>query len=221
MVSWREVSRAGREYYSENYQDYQRQTSPRKLDFYLRLVKEWVPPGSHLFELGVGFGHFLERAAVDYVCSGSDVNAYGLEQAQRRVPRARLWEGSFERIPKDTPPAAVVAWDVLEHIQELDEALRCIRSRLRERGVLIGVVPVYDGPLGWLVDLLDHDPTHVSKWSRGKWTERLESHGFEIVDSGGVIRRLLLSRWYLHITRPQRVLRRTGSALYFVARKMR
>jgi hypothetical protein len=173
------------EYYRKNYVDYERQNSRRKLDFYLALVRRWVPRGSRLFELGVGAGHFLERASTEYVCSGSDVNLFGVTESRRRVPHADLHEGSFERIPTSPAPTVVVAWGVLEHVPDLDRALGYIRSRLPEPGFLIAVVPVYDGPLGWLVRRLDHDPTHVWKLGRREWIRILHRHGFEIVDSGG------------------------------------
>jgi hypothetical protein len=140
-------------------------------------------------------------------------------EARRRAPRAVVSDGSFEAIPKDPKPVVVVAWDVLEHIPALPGALDCIRERLTESGFLIGVVPVYDGPLGWLVYRLDHDPTHIWKWSRHEWMEVLRRHGFEVLQWGGIIRRLLMNRWYFHATKPAPILRSIGSALWFVARK--
>jgi SAM-dependent methyltransferase len=212
---------AGDDYYRENYADYERQTSQRKLDFYLGILRRHVPVGARLHELGVGMGHFLAQASRDYVCSGSEIRAEGLREAQRRAPGARLWEGSCERIPEDPRPAAVVAWDVLEHIPDLDGALDCIRARLAPGGCLVAVVPVYDGPLGWLVRRLDRDPTHLWKWSRDAWVDRLAQHGFELIESGGIVRRLVWKRWYLHVTRPAAILRRVGSAFWFVARPTR
>src|SRR5262245_5652388 len=208
----------GEEYYKQTYSDYELQNSTRKLEFYMRLVRSWAPPGSRLHELGVGLGYFLARASTEYICSGSEINEYGLAQARRHAPSAALFDGSFERIPVKPSPDVVVAWDVLEHIGELARALDCIRDRLSEPGFLIGVVPVYDGPLGWLVYRLDHDPTHIWKWPRRSWIDALQQHGFEVVASGGIIRRLLMGR-YLHVTWPAPVLRRIGSALWFVAKK--
>jgi SAM-dependent methyltransferase len=171
----------GESYYQENYSDYERQNSTRKLEFYMRLVRAWVPRNSRLHELGVGLGYFLAYASPEYSCTGSDVNGYAVTEARRRAPRAVVSDGSFEAIPKDPKPVVVVAWDVLEHIPALPGALDCIRERLTESGFLIGVVPVYDGPLGWLVYRLDHDPTHIWKWSRHEWMEVLRRHGFEVL----------------------------------------
>lgn len=209
----------GREYYDSNYAHYERQTSARKLDFYTKLVRAWIPRGSRLFELGVGMGDFLERASAEYECSGCDVNPYGLLKAREKLSAVSIRAGSVECIPTEPASDAVVSWDVLEHLTDLDGALRSIRSALTKAGVLIAVVPVYDGPLGWLVRRLDHDPTHVSKWSRVAWLAKLREHGFEIVEHGGILRKLIFSRWYLHVTGPQPLLRRAGSALWFVARK--
>lgn len=209
----------GKEYFSKNYADYERQSSRRKLEFYVKLVRKWVPQGKTIFELGVGMGHFLQMASKEYVCQGCDINKFGLDKARARVPKAALLEGSFECIDIRTPPFAVIAWDVLEHIERLDDAMAFIYSSLDKYGFLIGIVPVFDGPLGSLASYLDKDLTHIWKLSRTEWIAKLNSHHFTVVDSGGVIRKLLFSRWYLHIIWPQCLLRRIGSAFYFVAQK--
>jgi len=218
-VAERPGAPTGADYYRSNYTDYERQTSRSKLRFYKQLVARWVPAGARVFELGVGQGHFLAEAAGTWEVEGVDPNAFGVEQTRRRVPGARVRVGSVEQLSESEPPHAVVSWDVLEHLPELRRGLETIHARLADGGLLIAVVPVYDGPLGWLVALLDKDPTHVSKLGRDKWVRVLEAAGFEVVERGGILRKLLLSRWYVHLTRPQRVLRRAGSALYFVARK--
>ncbi len=205
-------------YYRDNYPDYAAQNPAHKLAFYRRLLRRHVSPGAHLFELGVGLGRFLETVRSDYRCAGCDINAFGVEQTRRRTGVERLHVGSVETLNEEPAPDVVVAWDVLEHLPELDGALRAVHARLARGGHLIGVVPVYDGPLGWLVTLLDKDPTHVTKEARRCWLRRLTAAGFEIREWGGILRRLIGSR-YLHLTAPQPLLRRTGSALYFAARK--
>jgi hypothetical protein len=69
-----------------------------------------------------------------------------------------------------------------------------------------------------LTRLLDRDPTHVWKLSRRDWLDRVRKHGFEIVDYGGIVRKLIAGRWYLHVTSPQFLLRGCSGAIYFVAR---
>jgi SAM-dependent methyltransferase len=163
-------------------------------------------------------GLFFERAAQKFHCRGCDVNQFGVAATSERVAGAALTVGSCETIPTEPPQRAVVAWDVLEHLPDIDKGLATIFERLPAGGYLIAVVPVYDGPLGWLVEMLDKDPTHVSKWGRYRWLETLQRHRFEVVEWGGIIRRLMSGR-YLHFTSPGWLLRPAGSAIYFVARK--
>ncbi len=210
---------SGADYYADNYRDYQRQNSDRKLRFYMHLLDARLEPGSRIFELGSGLGLFLEKAAVRYNCSACELNPYGAEISRRRVPNVIVHEGSYDCIPIEPGLGAVVAWDVLEHISDLDRALETIHSRLEPGGFLFAAVPVYDTPLGPITRLLDHDPTHVWKLSRRDWLDRLRVHKFEVVDWGGIIRRLVGGRWYLHLTRPQFFLRHCCSAIYLVAKK--
>src|SRR5947209_18045963 len=161
-------------YYTENYRDYQRQNSGRKLRFYMRLLEGWVEPGSTIFELGSGLGLFLEKAAARYRCIACERNSYGAEISRGRVRSAVVHEGSFDSILSGA--RAVVAWDVLEHIPDLDRALETIHSRIEPGGFLIAVVPVYDTVLGPITRLLDRDPTHIWKLSRQDWLDRLRGH---------------------------------------------
>ena len=216
-MSWQKVQ--GAAYYADNYRDYQRQNSERKLRFYMRLLDRWIEPGSRIFELGSGLGLFLEKAANRYECLACEVNPYGAEMSRARVPNVVVHEGSFECIPIHPASRAVVAWDVLEHIPDLDRGLEVIYRRLEPGGFLIAVVPIYDTVLGPITRLLDHDPTHVWKLSRHDWLDRLRERGFEIVEWGGIIRRLVGTRWYLHLIWPQLFLRHCSSALYLVAKK--
>ena len=80
---------AGESYYSDNYADYDRQTSERKLAFYRGLLENWLRPGCRLFELGVGMSHFLGSVFSKYDCFGCEVNRYGLEAAGgKKFPRS-------------------------------------------------------------------------------------------------------------------------------------
>ncbi|HML72933.1 MAG TPA: class I SAM-dependent methyltransferase [Anaerohalosphaeraceae bacterium] len=213
------MSVAGQSYFTENYPDYDRQNSPAKLSFYQAMVGRWISRGARLFELGTGLGNFLAKVSRDYVCLGCDPNAYAVEQTRLKLAGADIRQGSYEQIPVEPVCQAVIAWDVIEHIEQMEEALSVIHSRLAEGGCFFLVVPVYDGPLGPVVRMLDKDTTHLWKLPRHQWRQYLEQHHFEIVESGGILRKLILGRWYLHLTRPQWLLKSIGCAMYYVARK--
>jgi len=205
-------------YYANNYVDYAKQNPPHKIRFYIDLVERWVEKGDRIFELGVGLGMFLESANAKFRCQGCDINRYAIGITHEKLPDVLVVEGSYECIPSTPPPKSVVCWDSLEHLPDLDAALKSIFSKLPQGGYLIGMVPVYDGPLGWLVHFLDKDATHVTKISRHEWLSRLNQHGFDVVEYGGVIRKLI-GAWYFHFVRPQIILRSFGTALYFVGCK--
>jgi len=213
------IEHLDKRYYETNYPDYQAQTSEKKLRFYMDLVRKYTPARGNVFELGVAMGDFIRLAEKDFVCFGSDINSYGVEEARKKARSAQLYNGSTETLDLvKSDLDTIVAWDVLEHLPDLNSGMAKIRNRLKPNGHLIGVVPIYDGSLGWLVDALDKDPTHVTKVGRQDWIRMLESQNFEVVEWGGILRKLI-GKSYVHITQPHSVLKVMCSAMYFVGRK--
>jgi len=110
----------------------------------------------------------------------------------------------------------IVAFDVLEHIMELETIPENIASKLNPGGYFIFVVPVYDGPTGPIIRKLDHDTTHRHKRSRFFWLAWVSSH-FTVCQWQGVFRYLFPFGGYLHV--PTKLLRRMAPAIAVVARK--
>lgn len=185
-------------YFDENYRDYNAQNPPRKLRYYLNIVQKYTPSGASLFEIGVGKGLFLEQAhRAGYAVQGCDIDAEGIAVSRDRLPDIPLHHESFPNI--DMPlQGTIVAFDVIEHIPNLDQYLMAIKERLLPEGVFIFVCPVYDGPLGWIVRWLDKDPTHVHKNARYWWLNQLRNNGFRILEWRGLMRYLLPGKHYLH-----------------------
>jgi len=209
---------AGSAYYQENYADYERQNSEEKMRFYDLLVDRWVKRNGKVLEFGCALGHYLGRIVDRYQCSACDINEFGISKAREKFPNTPLWVGSYEVIPADARFDGIVSWDVLEHLPNIEEGLTVLRSHLDQDGFLIAVVPIYDGFLGWLVRLLDHDPTHVTKVGRYQWIAMLEKSGFKVVEKGAILRKLV-GKNYLHFTGPKKLLWYFGSAMYFVAKR--
>lgn len=211
-------SAADQRYYSENYANYEAQTPQNKLNFYVDLVEKWVPKSAKIFELGVAMGHFFSVITQKYEGAGCDINSYGVDLTRKKCPKSNILLGSYEQIKPDLNIGAVVSWDVLEHLPDIDAGLAHIYQNLPAGGRLIAVVPIYDGALGWLVRRLDNDPTHVTKIGRGDWQRKLTQNGFKIKEFGGILRKLVGQK-YIHLTQPQALLRHACSAIYFVAEK--
>jgi ubiquinone/menaquinone biosynthesis C-methylase UbiE len=189
-------------YFDEAYRDYGLQNPTRKLDHYLDRIDARVGNGPRsLLDLGCGLGSFLERAAnrhPDWTFAGSDIEEAGVSQTRQRLPEATILKGPADQalFPDDTFDI-VTAWDVLEHIPDIDATASSVTSVLRPGGLFIFVVPVYDGVTGPLIRRLDKDPTHIHKWSRSEWVS-WATQRFDQVQWHGLVR-YLLGHTYIHV----------------------
>lgn len=204
-------------YYQDVYRDYDRQNPPYKMAFYRSLVERVVPRSSpaRILDIGCAFGRFLSSLNPAWRRCGVDVNALAIETARQAVPDAAFSVSSGTTIPFDGLFDVIVAFDVIEHIASLEEVAAAVRSKLTPTGCFVFVVPVYDGPTGPIITLLDRDPTHVHKQSRRFWLDWTAAN-FQLVDWSGVLRYLLPWGHYLHA--PTKTLRWATPAIAVIAR---
>lgn len=180
-------------YFSRYYRDYAQQNPPAKIDYYLSLIRQFVDRGV-LLDIGCSFGLFVERASRYFHCVGMDVEPSVVARAAQRVGQASFVAGKLPHIPA-RGLEVISLLDVVEHVPDLETTFREIARALRPGGIALVVVPVYDGPLGPVVRLLDGDPTHIHKRSRRFWLDLAMRH-FELLQWGGIFRKLLFGRWY-------------------------
>jgi len=166
---------------------YERQNPLRKVRYYLDAIRQ-VRLGGRLLDIGCAFGSFLREAQHPYSVTGCDVSAYAVEQAKQAVPSGTIMQATIEQLEPGGRYDVITCFDVLEHVQDLDGAFRRIRTLLADQGLLALTVPVYDTVAGKAVMLLDRDETHIWKESRWFWRDKLEAHGFRIVDDRGLWR---------------------------------
>jgi SAM-dependent methyltransferase len=205
-------------YYCQVYRDYRRQSPPRKLRFYRRLLAAHLGPRptAAVLDIGCAFGGFLGALPPEWERFGIDASAYAVEQARRQVPGATVEHSTLEAIPFQGPFDAITAFDVIEHIANLDGVAEAVRGLLKPRGVFLFVVPVYDGPLGGLVRRLDRDPTHLHKRPRDFWLA-WAAQSFAVVEWLGAWRYLTPPGVYAHFA--GRRLRSVSPAIAVVARR--
>lgn len=190
-------------YFDEAYRDYRLQNPARKLDHYLDAIDARVGPGSKsLLDIGCGLGAFLERAAErhpDWSLAATDIDLEAVAETQRLVPAATVLRGSAEEaLFAGESFDVITAWDVFEHVPDLHGATKSVTHMLKPGGLLVFVVPVYDGVTGPVIRRLDKDPTHVHKLSRAAWIEWAR-HTFVDAEWHGLVR-YLLGRTYIHFT---------------------
>lgn len=203
-----------RAYYEKNYRSYGRQNPPRKMRFYRSLLERHAGRGGRILDVGCAFGTLLGSLGPEWERFGSDVSAYAIESAKRSLPGVPFRVAGATDPGFSGPFDAITAFDVVEHVPDLDAVAQAVKARLAPRGRFVFVVPVYDGPTGVLVRLLDRDPTHVHKRSRKFWVD-WASANFGLLEWQGVVRYLLPGGIYVHA--PTRALRAVAPAIAVVA----
>jgi SAM-dependent methyltransferase len=120
--------------------------------------------GRRLLDVGCATGFFLEAAqARGWNVQGLEVSAYAADYARQRLGLA-VDIGSIASPPPGLGEFDVVTlWDVIEHLERPDQALRSIRGMLRPRGLLVISTGDYGSLLRRITGRkwrLFADPTH-------------------------------------------------------------
>lgn len=207
------------EYFEANYPDYAAQNPPGKLAFYRRVIERRAPQRRplDLVDVGCGLGRFVASLPPEtYRPHGTDVSHWALGKNREQFPHVDFREASATETPfEDGSMDVVTAFDVIEHVPDLDAVGEAVASMLRLGGLFVFVVPVYDGLSGPLIHLLDNDPTHVHKHPRGFWLD-WAAERFRVLEWWGILRYLLPWGRYLHV--PTRRFRNHVPAILVAAR---
>ena len=180
---------------------YAARTTANKWRSMAAFIKTRVPSITDALDVGCAEGSFLAHAVEAFPgvrWSGTDVSGYALERARARLPELSLQEAPATALPFAAGSFDLVtAFDVLEHVPELQAGVAELHRVLRPGAHLVVSVPVYDGPLGWLVRLLDKDPTHLHKNSRQWWLTGALAERFELLGWDGAWRYYFRRYWHL------------------------
>ena len=207
-----------RTYFESQYRDYERQNPVRKLTFYRRLVEMGAGDRSRprILDIGCAYGLFLSNLGDGWERYGEDASEYAIRIAREKSPSVHFDLSLLGNHPFAGPFEIITVFDVLEHVLKLEELLDWIFHGLIPGGAFIFVVPVYDGPTGPIIKTLDRDPTHVHKWGRQAWLERV-GRRFQLVDWWGICRYLFPWGPYMHLV--TRSLRRFTPAIACLMRR--
>lgn len=201
-------------YFATYYGDYSAQNPHGKLAWYISLLLKHVT-GGNLLDIGCSYGRFISAASSYFDCFGMDVDPDVVRKAGSFGHGKGFVCSRLPCIPFDGLDV-ITMLDVLEHLPDPEAALKSAYDSLKPGGILLIVVPVYDGPFGLLVSLLDRDPTHVRKESRQYWLSCMGRY-FKILEWQGAFRKLLWGTRYIHL--PTTSFRRIAPAIAIVAKK--
>jgi SAM-dependent methyltransferase len=142
------------------------------------------------FEVGCGTGYVLQsigRAFPQAKLYGSEMLTTGLRFAASRLPSATFIQMDARQIPYVNEFDAIGAFDVLEHIEEDDVALKQAHGALKNEGILVLTVPQH----AWLWSSIDQYSCHVRRYSAKELHSKVEAAGFEILRSTSFVSLLL------------------------------
>lgn len=127
-------------YASTNEAGHDSQHAMRVESFYKALVslkKEIPAKGAKILDIGTAGGAFLEAAEkYGYKATGIEPSAYLVEAGKKRgldIVQGVIQNHRFENQSFDM----VCLWDVLEHVTDPKDMLRCIKPLLKPNGVLL------------------------------------------------------------------------------------
>lgn len=147
------------------------------------LIRKYIKSG-FLFDLGVGWGHFLLAAKqLGYKIYGIEIskNPYIYSKEDLGLPVDHI--DFFEMDMPNESFDIITLWDVLEHIDEANTFVAKCAELTKPGGYIVIQVPQIDSYIAkrrkerWNMMGLDH----VNYFSKKTITELLARHGYEVV----------------------------------------
>lgn len=137
------------------------------------------PKGKTEFlEIGCGTGDFIRQIVEhdDFEITGSEVYLKGLVYARKNLPGVEFVQFDVTQGRIGEQFDMIVAFDVLEHIDNDLAAISNISQMLRKDGVLVISVPQHMFMWGELDEIVKHK----RRYSRNELVGKLEQHGLDI-----------------------------------------
>jgi len=174
---------------------------PFLYSFWLRKLLKLLPEGSKTLEVGCGYGYFLKWLEKKFSVVGIDISEDAIKEAKKRT-KASLNIGDAEKLPfENSSFSAIVAFDLIEHLNNPEIFLSEVYRILHNYGLLILSTPnpesigckikpkkiewkglPYESWLeewhGWRID------THINIRHMQKWRKLLYEKGFKILKDG-------------------------------------
>ena len=143
-------------------------------------LREYVGNAKSFLEVGCGTGFVLaaiRKHAPRLHVMGAELYAEGLEVARRRLPGVPLVQMSALEIPFSGSFDALGAFDLLEHIEEDEAALREMHRAVRRGGGIVITVPQH--PRLW--SAADNFAGHARRYRRDELVAKVRRAGWEPV----------------------------------------
>ncbi len=161
--------------------------------YWASYLRRHLVPGARVLEVGCGLGFFGARLVPHFAYVGMDISEEALAWARAHHDLPELLHVDAQQpLPADDGSfAAVVAFDVIEHLADPQDFLEEVHRLLRPGGLFIATTPNTHS-LGvrlksntpGLVPSMYKDDTHISLLPPEQWRALLSGTGFELVRTG-------------------------------------
>ena len=143
-------------------------------------LQRFFPSAQYLLEVGCGTGFVL--AGFADVCPemrlvGGEIYLTAFKHASSQVPHAEFIQVDACNLPYENEFDVIGAFDVLEHIDDDDRALKQMQQALKNKGGLILTVPQHQ----WLWSVQDEMACHKRRYSREELVNKIELAGFQVI----------------------------------------
>jgi ubiquinone/menaquinone biosynthesis C-methylase UbiE len=145
-------------------------------------IKKYQPDGK-LFDLGVGWGHFLYAGKLlGYETHGIEISEMPYRYAKEDLKLEVEHIDFFKLQEKPAVYDLITMWDVLEHIDNCDEMIQKCARIIKDKGYIVIQVPQIDSYFAkkykekWKMMGLDH----VNYFSKKTITDLLARSGFKV-----------------------------------------
>ncbi|MFV2015253.1 MAG: class I SAM-dependent methyltransferase [Candidatus Heimdallarchaeota archaeon] len=166
--------------------------------FVLERVKIPRNKYKNLLEIGYGYGILLNSFKGHFnSLFGTDISEHAIKYAKTHIQGYIKVHDIQENPPFDKKFDVILAIDVLEHLNKLDEGIENIKSMMYDNSILIVEIPLFTG--SWYNKILwklifDKDPTHVVRIDFKKFESIMNKHGFTSTYRGTVLELLGITR---------------------------
>lgn len=149
--------------------------------------------GSKVLEVGCGAGQFIraiKKLHPEWECTGTDISEQALALATESDKNVEFVKQGLVSLPfEDDKFAAVLVYDVLEHVTDPAGLLKEIKRVLQPGGVLYCFVPCEGDRLSvWKYlrlfarwrPLTEKYAGHINHWSKEEWWQTILGAGYSV-----------------------------------------
>lgn len=153
-----------------------------------------LPANAKILEVGCGAGQFIraiKQRLPSSDCYGFDISEVAINKAKEAGDGVNYLFGSASRWPlADNFFDAVVIYDVLEHVESVEQTTAEVRRVLKTEGLFYAFIPCEGDYLSmWHCLRFSHRfdtmtnkyAGHINRFSRSKWQNIFTQSGFKVI----------------------------------------